>query len=148
MWRLCRRMEKNLFRPVLFRNNQLSVLPNSLCALNESSVVTCSCTYLMRSCTVLSAPCSCLTVVAAEATWTEAGTGAVTGGDGPAVTAVPVPGSVFTASSGEKNINFNSNSPTMILFWTEKIQWWEDGTEVFIQYQPGQSVTPGTERLY
>lgn len=43
-----------------------------------------------------------MTVVAAEATWTDVGTGAVTGGDGPAVTAVPAPGSVFTvAAEGE-----------------------------------------------
>lgn len=53
----------------------------------------------MRSCAELSAPCSCLTVVAAEATWAEVGTGAVTGGDGPAVTAVPAPGSVFTVTA-------------------------------------------------
>lgn len=54
----------------------------------------------MRSCE-LSAPCSCLTVVAAEATWTEVGT--VTGGDEPAVTAVPAPGSVFTVAA-EKQV--------------------------------------------
>lgn len=51
----------------------------------------------MRSCVELSAPCSCLTVVAAEGT--EMGAGAVTGGDGPAVTAVPAPGSVFTVAA-------------------------------------------------
>lgn len=61
--------------------------------------MTCSHTYLMRSCIELSAPCSCLTVVAVEVTWTEVGTGAVTGGDGPAVTAVPAPGSVFTVAA-------------------------------------------------
>lgn len=58
-----------------------------------------TCSYLMKSCAELSAPCSCLTVVAAEATWTEVGTGAVTGGDGPAVTAVPAHGSVFTVAA-------------------------------------------------
>lgn len=56
----------------------------------------------MRSCDEFSAPCSCLTVVAAEATWTEeAGAGVVTGGDGPAVTAVPAPGSVFTVEESK-----------------------------------------------
>lgn len=55
--------------------------------------------YLMKSCMELSAPCSCLTVVAAEATWTEVGMGAVTGGDGMAVTGVPAPGSVFTVGA-------------------------------------------------
>lgn len=57
--------------------------------------------YLMRSCAEFSAPCSCLTVVAAEAMWTDVGTGALTGGDGPAVTA---PGSVFTVAA-EPNRN-------------------------------------------
>lgn len=68
-----------------------------------------TCSYLMRSCPELSAPCSCLTVVAAEATWTEVGTGAVTGGDGPDVTAVPAPGSVFTVATEkqmQENVSF------------------------------------------
>lgn len=65
----------------------------------------------MRSCAEFSAPCSCLTVVAAEATWTEVGTGTVTGGDGPAVTAVPAPGSVFTvAAEHNRNIYFNKST--------------------------------------
>lgn len=38
-------------------------------------------------------------MVAAVGTWTDVGTGAVTGGDGPAVIAVPAPGSVFTEAA-------------------------------------------------
>lgn len=52
----------------------------------------------MRSCAEFSAPCSCLTVVAAEATWTGADPG-VGAGPGPAVTAVQAPGSVFTVAA-------------------------------------------------
>lgn len=55
--------------------------------------------HLMRSGAGFSATGSCLTVVAAEATWAEAGAEAATGGDGAAVTAVPAPGSVFTVAA-------------------------------------------------
>lgn len=55
--------------------------------------------HLMRSGAGCSATGSCLTVVAAEATWAEAGAEAATGGDGAAVTAVPAPGSVFTVAA-------------------------------------------------
>lgn len=58
----------------------------------------------MRSCAKLSAPCSCLTVVAAEATWTEVGAGAATGGDGPHVAAVPAPGSVLTVAAERSSL--------------------------------------------
>lgn len=60
----------------------------------------------MRSCAGCSAPCSCLTVVASEETWTEVEMGVVTGGDGPAVTAVPAPGSVFTVRAEEQTETF------------------------------------------
>lgn len=40
-----------------------------------------------------------MTVVAAEATWTDEETEFVPKGEGPAVTAVPVPGSVFTETA-------------------------------------------------
>lgn len=45
-----------------------------------------------------------MTVVAADATWTEVGAETATGGDGAAVTAVPAPGSVFTVAA-EHNRN-------------------------------------------
>lgn len=65
----------------------------------------------MRSCAEFSAPCSCLTVVAAEATWTEAGMA-----PGPAVTAVPTPGSVFTVVAAEhESISF-MNLPLILDF--------------------------------
>lgn len=38
-------------------------------------------------------------MVAAEATWAEAGAEAATGGDSAAVTDVPAPGSVFTVAA-------------------------------------------------
>ena len=79
--------EKNLFL-------HSDLLSEKLCSIGTPSH-----TYLMRSCVELSAPCSCLTVVAAEAMLTEVGTETVTGGDGPAVTAVPAPGSVFTVAA-------------------------------------------------
>lgn len=109
------RREKSVssLTPALLTDNKLSILLKiSYCAVSESSIVTCP--YLMRSCAELSAPCSCLTVVAA---WTEVGPGAVTGGDGPAVTAVLAPGSVFTVAAQsdskkgkcEGEVNFNES---------------------------------------
>lgn len=59
----------------------------------------------MRSCVEFSAPCSSLTVVVvvapARGGWMEAEIGAVTGGDGTAVTGVPAPGSVFTETESD-----------------------------------------------
>lgn len=53
---------------------------------------------------MLSAPCSCLTVVAAEVTWTEVGAAAVTGGDGEAETDGHAPGSVLTVTAESRSI--------------------------------------------
>lgn len=84
------------------RQSQLSGAKKLSCIHSLYVIVTGPCPYLMRSCDEFSAPCSCLTVVAAEATWTEeAGAGVVTGGDGPAVTAVPAPGSIFTVEESK-----------------------------------------------
>lgn len=62
-----------------------------------------------------------MTVVAAEATWTEVGTGAVTGGDGPAVTAVPAHGSVFTVAAEKQTRERKIVHVKLKIVWKEMI---------------------------